>query len=313
MAGCGGGTRLRSASATSSHEAVVESFAGAWQARAFDKANLRFAGSTPQAVAKDFAATTSGLGSGPVAVSLDGVRRTGTTARAVLDVTWTLPGSVSWRYRTPVAVAETSAGWAVQAPATGSYWHPELKAGDTLRATRTWGERGDLLDRDGEPLMPIGKVYPVQIDPARATAATASALEKVVDEPAGLARGQARRRHQGRSKAPIPVITYRQADFDDARHALDALKGVIYPAREQPLAKPRTFAQPLLGSFGAGERRARRQEQGQVCRGRLRRASAASRGSTTPCSAARPGSRSPRARRPTPRCSSKDAGRTAAT
>lgn len=248
-------------------QAVVESFAGAWQARAFDKASLRFAGSTPQAVAKDFAASTSGLGSGPVAVSVDSVRRTGTTARAVLDVTWTLPGSVSWRYRTPVAVAETSAGWAVQAPATGSYWHPELKAGDTLRTTRTQGKRGDLLDANGEPLMPLGRVYPVQLDPARATAATASALEKLVGEPAGSLGSKLAAAQKANSASPIPVITYRQADFDAKRTQLDALKGVIYPAREQPLARSRGFGQPLLGSYGPVSAEVVQKSQGRYAAG----------------------------------------------
>ena len=125
-----------------------------------------------------------------------------------------------WSYRAPVSVGETADGWAVQPPATGTYWHPQLAAGDRLTATRTWGERGDLLDRDGEPLMPLGKVYPVQIDPARANAATASALEKVVDEPAGSLVAKLAAAQKAGSKAPIAVITYRQADFDEqARRA----------------------------------------------------------------------------------------------
>ncbi len=174
---------------------------------------------------------------------------------------------MSWRYRTPVAVAETSAGWAVQAPATGSYWHPELKAGDALRATRTQGKRGDLLDANGEPLMPLGRVYPVQLDPARATAATASALEKLVGEPAGSLASKLAAAQKANSASPIPVITYRQADFDAKRTQLDALKGVIYPAREQPLARSRGFGQPLLGSYGPVSAEVVQKSQGRYAAG----------------------------------------------
>ena len=98
--------------------------------------------------------------------------------------------------------------------------------------------------------MPLGKVYPVQLDPSRATAATASSLEKVVGEPAGSLVAKLAAAQKVGSKAPIAVITYRQADFDARRARLDALKGVIYPAREQPLARTRSFGQPLLGSYG---------------------------------------------------------------
>ncbi|MCA1482012.1 hypothetical protein I6F37_44550, partial [Bradyrhizobium sp. NBAIM08] len=126
---------------------------------------------------------------------------------------------------------------AITLPTDHSPWHPELKTGATLTATRTWGDRGTLLDRDGDALTPIGKVYPVQIDPARATPATVRELEKVVDEPAGSLVAKLAAATKAGSKAPIAVITYRQADFDERKAALDALKGVIYPAREQPLAK----------------------------------------------------------------------------
>ena len=230
--------------------AAVQSFAEAWQKRGFDTAPVRFAGTTSAEVDKDFTTATSGLGGGPVKVSVASLDRSGKTADAVLDVTWTLPGSVPWTYRAPVSVGETADGWAVQPAASGSWWHPQLKAGDVLVAKRTQGERGDLLDAAGEPLMPLGKVYPVQLDPSRATTATATTLEKLVDEPKGSLVKKLEAAQKSGSKSPIAVITYRQSDFDAKRAELDALKGVIYPAREQPLARTRTFGQPLLGSYG---------------------------------------------------------------
>jgi cell division protein FtsI/penicillin-binding protein 2 len=232
----------------------LTSFAAAWSKRSFTTPGILFSGATSDVVQAQFAKATAGLGSGPVKVKADDVRRTGDRATATAHVTWTLAGGVDWSYDVPVTTERAETGgdrWAITLPRGHAQWHPELGAGDTLVATRTWGDRGTLLDRDGQALTPIGKVYPVQIDPTRATAATARELEKVVDEPAGSLVAKLAAATKAGSKAPIPVITYRQADFDARKDALEALKGVIYPAREQPLAKTRTFGQPLLGSFGA--------------------------------------------------------------
>jgi cell division protein FtsI/penicillin-binding protein 2 len=231
--------------------AEVNAFAQGWQKRSFTDPALHFAGSTGAAVGAAFTTATQGLGSGPVTVSADPAVRSGDRATSTLHVTWALAGGVPWSYDVPVTARREGDTWSISLRTDKSPWHPELGAGDKLVATRTWGDRGTLLDRDGEALTPIGKVYPVQIDPARATAATVRELEKVVDEPAGSLVAKLAAATKAGSRAPIPVITYRQADFDQRKAALDALKGVIYPAREQPLAKTRTFGQPLLGSFGA--------------------------------------------------------------
>jgi len=232
--------------------AEVAAFAQAWQRRSFTEPAVVFSAGTPATVQADFARATQGLGTGPVTVHPETVRRDGDRATATLEVTWNLAGGVAWSYDVPVATTRGTGDdrWVVDVPADRSLWHPELGPGDTLTARRTWGERGDLLDGGGTALMPMGKVYPVQIDPSRATEATVRALEKLVDEPVGSLVAKLTAAKKSGSKAPIPVITYRQADFDDRRSALDALTGVIYPAREQPLAQSRTFGQPLLGSFG---------------------------------------------------------------
>lgn len=227
---------------------AVQQLADAWSKRSF--ASGRPAFQDPGAAA-GFAAATSGLGSGPVKAVVADLHRTGTVASGNLEVTWTLPGGAPWSYRAPVEAVEAGGRWVVARPASGSYWQPQLQPGDTMTAKRTQGARGDLLDRTGKPLMPMGTVYQVQLDPARADAASASALEKVVDEPAGSLVKELAAAQQAGSKAPIPVITYREADLRAREKALYDLKGVIYPKAEQPLARTRTFAQPLLGSFGA--------------------------------------------------------------
>jgi cell division protein FtsI/penicillin-binding protein 2 len=230
--------------------AEVAAFATAWQKRSFTDTAVRFAGSTASAVSAAFSTATRGLGAGSVTVRPGPVERSGDQATSTLRVTWTLAGNVPWSYDTPVTVVKGDAGWSVQTASAHSLWNAAIGPKDALTATRIWGQRGNLLDGSGAPLAPLGKVYPVQLDPGRATAQSAAALEKITNEPAGSLVQKLAAAKKAGNQAPIAVITYRQSDFDARRSALDSLVGVIYPAREQPLAKTRTFAQPLLGAFG---------------------------------------------------------------
>ena len=106
-------------------------------------------------------------------------------------------------------------------------------------------------DRNGKPLLAIGTVYDVQIDPARATPATVASPREGRRRAGRVTDRQAGGGEEGRPRAPIPVITYREADFADrARRAGAAGRASSTPRREQPLAPTRTFGQPLLGSYG---------------------------------------------------------------
>lgn len=236
-------------------EVAVDSLATAWGQR--DVSNVTFA---DPAVGESFTAVTEGLGDAAVTVRPGSVARTDDTATTDLTVTWNLPGDVPWDYTVPLQVEWTGDSgdgdqpggrWAVTSPADGqSLWAPGLEDGQTLSVGSSAATRGDLLDRAGEALMPLGTVYPVQLDPTRATAKTAADLEKLVDVDRGSLVKKLAAAKKSDSKAPIPVITYREADFDERRAQLDALIGVIYPETEQPLGRSRTFGQPLLGSFG---------------------------------------------------------------
>lgn len=224
---------------------VVQRFAAGWAGG--DLAGVPFA--QPD-VPASFTKATDGLQAEKVTVTARDVRRTDATATGDLTVTWTLPGNVPWTYDVPVRAVRDGEQWVIGEPEQGSHWNAELNAGDSLKAARVQPTRGDLLGRDDVALMPLGVVYPVQLDPARATPASAAALEKVVDAEAGsLVAGLAAAK-QANSRAPIAVITYRESDFAERQEALDALPGVIYPRTEQPLAPSREFGQPLLGSYG---------------------------------------------------------------
>lgn len=185
-----------------------------------------------------------------VGANVGNVDRAGDRASATMHVAWQVGKGEARDVEVPVGATLTGGTWVIDPPAKGTYIHPDVKPDETVTVKRTWGTRGDILDRNGKPLMPLGTVYPVQLDPVRASAATAAKLETLVGEPSGSLVAKLKKAQDSGSKAPIPVITYRQSDFLARRTQLDALKGVIYPKTTQPLARTRTFGQPLLGSFG---------------------------------------------------------------
>ena len=103
--------------------------------------------------------------------------------------------------------------------------HPDLPAGKTLQLERTFGQRGDLLDRDGKPLMPLGTVHAVQIDPVNATPQSAAALEPIVGATKrSLTQALASASASG-SKAPIPVISYRDSDWAPRQDRIEGAHG----------------------------------------------------------------------------------------
>jgi cell division protein FtsI/penicillin-binding protein 2 len=231
--------------------ASADAFAAAWSAHRLDDPRVRYAGQSPAQVAASFKAVTGALGTAPVKVTATTVSRGGDTATATLHVRWTLAGGQAWVYDEPVTMKHSGDTWAVVANGRSSLWHPSVPAGSALVFKHSWGKRGDILDRNGQPLLAVGTVYDIQIDPARATPAAASTLEVLTNEPRGSLVAKLAAAKKAGAGAPIPVITYREADFRARLGQLDQLPGVVYPSRSQPLASSRTFGQPLLGSYGA--------------------------------------------------------------
>ncbi|MEO8556390.1 MAG: penicillin-binding transpeptidase domain-containing protein [Actinomycetota bacterium] len=229
---------------------AADRFAGAWSRQ--DLKSTSYAGRTTSQVVASFKTTTSGLGGAPVKVTVTSLTRDGDKASGKLSVAWTVAEGSTWAYTMPISLQrDASEIWVVVAKEGASMWAPGLDAKAKLVASRTWGKRGDVLDRRGAPILSVAKVYDVAIDPLRASATTVAELEKVVQEPAGSLVAKLSAAKKSGSKAPIQVVAYREADFQARRAQLDVLIGVIYPPREQPLAPSSTFARPLLGSYGA--------------------------------------------------------------
>jgi cell division protein FtsI/penicillin-binding protein 2 len=228
---------------------AADRFAGAWSHR--DVQKVGYAGQTADQVATSFKKTTGGLAGAPVKVTVTSLTRDGDLASGKLSVAWTVAEGSTWAYPMPIALKRNGSElWDVVAKDGASMWAPGLGAKAKLVAARTWGKRGEVLGRDGSPILTVGNVYDVAIDPARASTQTVTELEKLVDEPPGKLVAKLNAAKASGSKAAIFVIAYREADFQARRAQLDALIGVIYPPREQPLGPTPTFARPLLGSYG---------------------------------------------------------------
>jgi cell division protein FtsI/penicillin-binding protein 2 len=228
---------------------AADRFAGAWSHREVNK--VSYAGQSSDQVGASFKSTTSGLAGSPVKVTVTSLVRDGDKASGKLSVAWTVAEGSTWAYTMPISLQRNKIElWDVVAKEGASMWAPGLGAKAKLVASRTWGVRGDVLGRDGSPILGVGKVYDVAIDPGRASAQTVTELETLVEEPAGTLVAKLNAAKASGSKAPISVIAYREADFQARQARLDALIGVIYPPREQPLGPTPTFARPLLGSYG---------------------------------------------------------------
>lgn len=229
---------------------AADRFATAWSHR--DVKGVGYSGQSTDQVVTSFKSTTGGMGGAPVKVAVTSLTRDGDKATGKLSVAWTVAEGSTWTYTMPISVQRNKSElWDVVAKDAASMWAPGLDAKAKLVAARTWGKRGDILDRNGSPIVGDGKVYNVSIDPARASAQTVADLAKVVGEDAGTLVAKYNAAKASGSKAPILVIAYREAAFLALEPQLTPLIGVIYPPRVQPLAPSPTFARALLGSYGA--------------------------------------------------------------
>jgi cell division protein FtsI/penicillin-binding protein 2 len=228
---------------------TADGFATAWSHRTIK--DVSYSGRSSDQVVTSFKTTTAGLGSAPVKVTVTSLTRDGDKATGRVSVAWTVAEGSTWAYTMPISLERgNSEVWTVVARDGASMWAPGLSPAAKLVASRTWGKRGDVLGRDGSPILADGTVYDVAIDPVRATTESITALETLVNEPAGKLVAKLNAAKASGSKAPIFVIPYREAAFQALKPQLDAIVGVNYSPREQPLGPSSNFAKPLLGFYG---------------------------------------------------------------
>lgn len=236
--------QARDQAAASAAQAVAD----AWAAGDLSRAPVD--GDPPQ-VQDAYAEVVAGMGDLRPEVALGAVRRSGSSATAGLEVTW--PVGDGWTYSTSLALTgdleRGGGGGSWTAAFEPAVVHPELAAGDRLVAARTPATRGDILGRDGTPLVTSSPVVEVGVQPSRASdvAGLARTLGDVLDVDAATLQ---ERITAARPDDFVPVITLRRADYDVVREQLQPLPGTVFRESTLPLAPTREFARALLGTVG---------------------------------------------------------------
>lgn len=108
---------------------------------------------SPEAAAKAFAATKTGMGTSAYQARLLTVptlAEGATTTEIPASVTWTMPSSVSLKYEVKIGLQRTGSSWKVHWSPT--LIHPQLTDGGSLVYRAALAD-GALLGRDGKPLV----------------------------------------------------------------------------------------------------------------------------------------------------------------
>ncbi len=173
------------------------------------------------------------------------VTRDGDRATARLQVRWDL--GTPWAYATTLPLVRQDGAW--RPVVTPAVVHPDLAAGQVLRARVVQAPRAAVTDRAGAPIVTARPVVTVGLQPSRATdlAGTVAQVARLteVDEAALLRRARA-----AKPDAFVEVITLRRADYDPLRSRLRPLPGVVFREGTRQLAPTAAFARALLGSVG---------------------------------------------------------------
>jgi cell division protein FtsI/penicillin-binding protein 2 len=227
--------------------AAAEAFAVAWQDGNLGEAPL----ADPTTAVARYEQTVAGLGGiNPERVDVTTLVRSGDEALATLDVAW--PFGNGWAYSSTLRLLgnlDDPDGGTWSAVVDPSVVHPQLAQDDRLAAERTEGDRGEILGRDGTPIVTERPVVEVGVQPSRAgdidalTGKLAASLD--VDGAALAAKVRA-----ARPDDFVPVITLRRSDYEAVRDEIRPLPGTSFRESTLPLAPTREFARALLGSVG---------------------------------------------------------------
>ncbi|EXG81165.1 penicillin-binding transpeptidase domain-containing protein [Cryptosporangium arvum] len=167
-----------------------------------------------------------------------------------VQVTWTLPGPVTWTYRTDVRLRERDDTWDVTwEPALV---HKKLKAGDTLGTKREEAPRSGILDHTGAPIVSPRPVVSVLLDPAKVTDPAAAVKQlgaafATIDTEVDLADLPGRLA-KAKPGIAVDVVVLRQEAYDKIASRITAITGATVVKSTRDLAPTRQFARALLGS-----------------------------------------------------------------
>jgi cell division protein FtsI/penicillin-binding protein 2 len=224
---------------------AAEPFLADWS-RGDDRAAARWT-DDPARAGGALAENRRGLDGASVRARLLELTEDGDTARARVGVEWQVPGIGPWAYRTSMRLRRGEERWTIA-------WsprliHPRLARVRRLGTTRDPADRGNILDRDGTPIVRPRTVYRVGLsrEAVDDVAASVAALGEVVDVDE---RALARAVRGAGPKQFVEAITLREGDYREVAAALRDVPGMLAVRDEAPLAESRAFARALLGTVG---------------------------------------------------------------
>ena len=247
VSGCTGGV-LPTPSGDDPERAATELAAGLAKK---DLTAVEFVAASGAAVDGSFQTLVRGMGPLAPAVSVGKVDRSGSTATATLDVTWTFPGvAEKWTYASTAQLQNDAGRWKTAWQA--SIVEPRLNGSNRLSQRRVAAERGEVLGEDDDVIVTNRPVVRIGIDKAAVDGAAAESsarkLAKLVDIDAAA---YAKRVAAAGDDAFVEAITLRATDDDrPANSEVFAIKGALPIQGEQMLAPTRDFARPILGTVG---------------------------------------------------------------
>jgi cell division protein FtsI/penicillin-binding protein 2 len=224
---------------------VAADFLAAWT-RGDDRGAAGLTNAPPRALSA-LQANRRGLDGATVQARLADAHEDGDAASARFTVTWNVPGTGRWAYRSALRLRRTDDVWRVTwAP---EVVHPALRGQNRLGTTRTHAARGRILARDGRAIVRARPVYRIGLarDKVRDIRASAEALAAVVDVSARELRNALR---GAGPQQFVEAVTVRKADYEKLRTDLASVPGALAVPGEAPLAESRGFARALLGTVG---------------------------------------------------------------
>jgi cell division protein FtsI/penicillin-binding protein 2 len=232
---------------------AAQAFATAWQGGTL--AGLAYApsgaDSSGPAVAAAVQKVTGGLTSAakdnPSDVTLESVETGDAVATARLKVTWSLAGNRSWSYATSVKLLRRGSDWRPEYQPT--VVHPDLTAGEMLRARTRAPRRGEIIGAGDQVLVTERPVVVVGIQRSRA-----DNVDDTADQVAAITgvdgAALAKRVKATGADAFAQVIVLRRDAYDKIKARLQPIPGTVFQERTLALAPTADFARALLGTVG---------------------------------------------------------------
>jgi cell division protein FtsI/penicillin-binding protein 2 len=230
-------------------EDAAAAFAAAWT-RGDDREAARLT-DRPREAAEALGASRSGLDDARVHATADQVTEgDGGRADARLHVTWEVPRTGSFAYRTRIELVRSGDDrWVVRWDPRAI--HPKLTDATRLGTAAEAHPRGRILARDGRAIVKPRDVtdIAVEVRRVREPAETAQRLAALDGVEVG-ADELAKRIREAPKDRFVPVITLRAADYERIADEVEQVPGASVNARTAPLAPTRTFARAVLGTVG---------------------------------------------------------------